>query len=65
MRRTSLPCLSALLLGVMSFAHAEDVLIKTRDGVTLSATLALPDPRPEGRIPTILVFDIYSEPGGS
>ena len=46
----------------MSFAHAEDVLIKTREGVTLSATLALPDPRPEGRIPTILEFTIYSEP---
>ncbi len=46
----------------MSFAHAEDVLIKTRDGVTLSATLALPDPRPAGRIPTILVFDIYTNP---
>ena len=57
MRRTSLPCLSALLLGVMSFAHAEDVLIKTRDGVTLSATMVLPDPRPEGRISTILEFD--------
>jgi len=61
MRRTSLPCLSALLLGVMSFAHAEDVLIK-HEGVTLSATMVLPDPRPEGRIPTILVFDIYTNP---
>ena len=45
----------------MSFAHAEDVLIK-HEGITLSATLALPDPRPEGRIPTILVFDIYTNP---
>jgi putative CocE/NonD family hydrolase len=62
MHRTPLSCLSALLLGVMSFAHAEDVLIKTREGATLSATLALPDPRPEGRIPTILVFDIYTNP---
>ncbi|HEU4781312.1 MAG TPA: CocE/NonD family hydrolase, partial [Steroidobacteraceae bacterium] len=46
----------------MSCAHAEDVLIKTRAGVTLSATLALPDLRPEGRIPAILVFDIYTNP---
>jgi len=46
----------------MSFAHAEDVLIKSREGVTLSATLALPDPRPEGRIPAILQFTIYSDP---
>jgi putative CocE/NonD family hydrolase len=46
----------------MSSAHAEDVLIKTREGVTLSATLALPDPRPEGRIPAVLTFTIYTEP---
>ncbi len=51
--------LSAL---VARFASADDVLIKTRDGATLSATLALPDPRPGGRIPTILVFDIYTKP---
>ena len=44
----------------MSPAQAEDVLIKTRAGITLSATVALPDPRPEGRVPTILVFDIYT-----
>jgi putative CocE/NonD family hydrolase len=47
----------------MSLAHAaDDVIIRTRAGVTLSATLALPSPRPEGRIPTILEFTIYSEP---
>jgi len=46
----------------MSPAHAEDVLIKTRAGITLSATVALPDPKPEGRISTILVFDIYTNP---
>jgi putative CocE/NonD family hydrolase len=45
----------------MSFAHAEDVLIK-HEGITLSATLALPDPKPTGRIPAILVFDIYTNP---
>jgi len=46
----------------MSSAHAEDVLIKTREGVTLSATLALPDLKTAGRIPAILVFDIYTNP---
>jgi uncharacterized protein len=46
----------------MSPAQAEDVLIKTRAGITLSATVALPDPKPEGRLPTILVFDIYTNP---
>jgi putative CocE/NonD family hydrolase len=65
MRRTPLSSPSILLVGVMFFvslARAEDVFIKTRDGVTLSATMALPTPRPEGRLPTILVFDIYTNP---
>ena len=44
------------------FATADDVLIKTRDGATLSATLVLPTPRPEGRIPTIMEFDILANP---
>ena len=38
-------------MGAASFATADDVLIKTRDGATLSATLVLPTPRPEGRDP--------------
>ncbi|HEU5135651.1 MAG TPA: CocE/NonD family hydrolase [Steroidobacteraceae bacterium] len=62
MRRTPLSSLSALLALVMSTAHAEDVLIKTREGHTLSATLVLPTPAPTGRIPAILEFTIYSEP---
>jgi len=65
MRRTPLSRL-ALLAGAMSLVaclvRAEDVFIKTRDGLTLSATLALPEPKPEGRISTILVFDIYTNP---
>jgi uncharacterized protein len=61
MTRTPLSCLSVLLIGVMSLARAEDVLIKHGD-ITLSATLALPDPKPEGRIPAILVFDNYTIP---
>lgn len=62
MRRPPLTCLFTLLAGVMSFAHADDVLIKTREGITLSATLVLPNPMPAGRIPTILEYTIYSDP---
>jgi len=62
MRNTSSLALLALLTLAGPFATAEDVLIRTRDGATLSATLALPDPKPEGRIPTILLFDIYTNP---
>src|SRR3954468_1997477 len=62
MRRTQVSTTCALLALLMSGAHAEDVLINTREGVTLSAPLALPDPKPEGRLSTILVFDIYTNP---
>ena len=62
MRRTSWFTLFALLSLAGPSAATEDVLIKTRDGATLSVTLALPDPKPPGRIPTILVFDIYTNP---
>jgi len=65
MRLTPLSSPTLLLVGLLSLvslAHAEDVFIKSRDGVTLSATLALPDPKPEGRLSTILVFDIYTNP---
>jgi putative CocE/NonD family hydrolase len=61
MRRSSFAFLALLALAG-PFAVAEDVLIKTRDGATLSATLALPDPKPTARISTILVFDIYTNP---
>jgi uncharacterized protein len=62
MRRSSFAFLALLaLLALAGPAAAEDVLIKTRDA-TLSATLALPDPRPPGRLSTILVFDIYTDP---
>jgi len=61
MRRTPSFALAAFLI-LSGAAAADDVLIKTRDGATLSATLVLPDPKPEGRIPTILVFDIYANP---
>jgi putative CocE/NonD family hydrolase len=61
MRHTS--SLSFLaLLAFSGLTFGEDVMIETRDGATLSATVALPDPRPAGRIPTIMVFDIYTNP---
>ena len=62
MRSTSSRILLILSALAGPFAAADDVLIKTRDGATLSATLVLPDPRPAGRIPTIMVFDIYTNP---
>jgi putative CocE/NonD family hydrolase len=62
MHRTSSWTLLVLSALTAPFATADDVLIKTRDGATLSATLVLPDPRPSGRIPTILMFDIYTNP---
>jgi uncharacterized protein len=62
MRRIPDYCLPSLLALFASWAHAEDVLIKTRDGATLSATLALPAPKPAELLSTILVFDIYTNP---
>jgi uncharacterized protein len=62
MRRIPDSCLLSLLALFASLAHAEDVLIKTRDGATLSATLALPNPKPAERLPTLLLFDIYTNP---
>jgi len=57
----------AALLGIASLlampAGAEDVLIRTADGATLSATLELPATR--ARVPAILCFDIYTDPDGA
>jgi putative CocE/NonD family hydrolase len=50
------------ILVMTTTASAEDVLIRTRDGATLSAVVALPEPKPAERLPTILVFDIYTRP---
>jgi putative CocE/NonD family hydrolase len=61
MRHTSLLGLLALL-ALGGNAIAEDVLIKTPDGATISAVVVLPEPRPAGRLPGILVFDIYTKP---
>jgi uncharacterized protein len=60
-RASSLVLLALLALSGRS-AAATDVLVKTRDGVTLSATLALPEPAPVRPVPTVLVFTIYSDP---
>jgi putative CocE/NonD family hydrolase len=65
MRRTSSWILLPLSVLVGQFAAAKDVLIKTREGATLSATLALPDPKPGSPVPAILVFDIYANPESS
>jgi putative CocE/NonD family hydrolase len=43
-------------------AATRDVLIETPDGATLSATLALPDPLPAERLPTLFEFTIYTDP---
>jgi putative CocE/NonD family hydrolase len=61
MRSTTSIALFALLT-LAGPANADDVLIKTRDGATLSATLVFPTSKPEGRIPTILVYEIYAYP---
>src|SRR5690242_10172163 len=57
------PCLIALVL-VLSCGSAagevKDALIRTPDGATLSAMVALP--MSKAAIPTILVFDIYADP---
>ena len=62
MRQTSWIRRAALLLVISGLACAEDVLIKTPDGATISAIVQLPEPRPEGKLSTLLVFDIYTRP---
>jgi putative CocE/NonD family hydrolase len=59
MRLTSLFGLMAML-GVASDVRSGDVLIKTRDGATLSAMVEMPATKE--RVPAILVFDIYVKP---
>jgi putative CocE/NonD family hydrolase len=39
-----------------------DVLIKTRDGATISAIVALPEPLPSERVPALLTYTIYVNP---
>ncbi len=55
----ALVCLALPLLSLV--VHADDVMIKTKDGATLSATVELPVGA-KGKLPTILVFDIYANP---
>lgn len=61
------PCANLLVLLLFfgaspSRAETRDVLIRTRDGATLAATLALPEPAPAAKIPAILEFTIYTDP---
>src|SRR5689334_13484249 len=65
MRRTLLLALLAILGGSSLAARADDVLIKTRDGATISAIVTLPEPRPAERMPSVLVFDIDTDPAHS
>jgi hypothetical protein len=51
-----------LPLAPAAAAATQDILIETQDGATLSALLALPDPRPAERVPAILEFTIYANP---
>ena len=52
------------LIGLLSMpAGAADVLIKTPDGATLSATLELP--ATHERVPAVLSFTIYTDPEGA
>jgi len=62
MRTTLSRALFVIAAFATSVASADDVLIKTRDGATLSAIVALPSPMPAGPIPTIMEFDIYTNP---
>lgn len=57
MRLTSVTGLLALC-GLASIACSEDVLIKTKDGATLSAIIERP--QTTGRVPTLLEFTIYT-----
>jgi putative CocE/NonD family hydrolase len=55
------PLFGLLALGFLaSSARAEDVLIKTRDGATLSAIVQAPGAA--GRVPTLLEFTVYASP---
>ena len=58
----SLILICAAALTPAAQAATQEVLIRTRDGATLSATLAVPDPRPAERLPALLEFTIYTDP---
>lgn len=53
-----------LAAAISSLARAEtlEVLVPTRNGATLSAVVALPDPLPAERLPALLEFTIYTDP---
>ena len=67
LRANAIVCKLTIVFGLLigfaplaSLADTRDVLIRTRDGATISATLALPEPLP-GKIPTVLEFTIYTD----
>lgn len=48
------------LCGLADAGHAEEVLIRTKDGATLSAIVERP--QTTGRVPTVFEFTIYANP---
>jgi putative CocE/NonD family hydrolase len=62
-RATAIVALVISVVAPLAGAASQDVLIETSDGARLSATVALPEPKPADRLATILVFTIYTEPG--
>jgi putative CocE/NonD family hydrolase len=60
MRRTKLFVAAFLMSCGCAAGAAEEVLIRTPDGATLSAMLALPASK--AAVPTVLIFDIYAKP---
>jgi putative CocE/NonD family hydrolase len=63
MRHTSWIDRVAVLVVIsgLTSARADDVLIKTPDGATISAVVQLPEAG-AGKVSTLLVFDIYTRP---
>jgi putative CocE/NonD family hydrolase len=55
--------LIALVTALPAWSAPQDLLIETGDGARLNATLVLPDPLPAERVPALLEFTIYTDPG--
>jgi putative CocE/NonD family hydrolase len=50
-------------LPTIAWSAPRDLLIETGDGASLHATLVLPDPLPAEKMPALLEFTIYTDPG--
>jgi uncharacterized protein len=60
MRTSKMFVLAALMSCGCAAGEVKDVLIRTPDGATLSAMVAIPFSK--AAVPTILIFDIYAKP---